>query len=327
MRIKRTQIKSIKQLDNFNDEYVYDIGMQNEDHPWYFGNNILVHNSCYFSAYPTLKPKIDAGEIEWNKDSVAVYYDEIGEQVNDTFPAFMEKQFNCPQERGAVIKAGREIVATRSLFITKKRYAAMVYDKEGKRKDKNGKSGEIKAMGLDLKRSDTPKFIQDFLSNVLTRVLEGDNERSILDYITEFRMQFRDMAGWEKGSPRRANKITFYREQDENGITKMPGHVRASLNWNTLCDINDDKYSMRITDGAKVIVCKLKNNVLGMKSIAFPVDEPRLPRWFKDMPFADSDMEEVLIDKKLSNLIGVLNYDLESTTVRNLFNTLFKFRT
>ena len=49
MEIKRTKIKSIKQLDNFTDEYVYDIGMKNESKPWYFGNNILIHNSCYLN--------------------------------------------------------------------------------------------------------------------------------------------------------------------------------------------------------------------------------------------------------------------------------------
>jgi hypothetical protein len=38
----------------------------------------------------------------------------------------------------------------------------------------------------------------------------------------------------------------------------MPGHVRASINWNTLKRMNGDKYSQEIVDGMKVIVCKLK---------------------------------------------------------------------
>jgi len=46
------------------------------------------------------------------------------------------------------------LIGDRSLFITKKRYAINIFDKEGKRKDVNGKAGDIKAMGLDLKRAD-----------------------------------------------------------------------------------------------------------------------------------------------------------------------------
>ena len=85
----------------------------------------------------------------------------------------MQEAFHCPKVRGEVIKAGREIVASKGLFITKKRYAVLYYDKEGKRTDIGGTPGKIKAMGLDLKRSDTPVVIQDFLSEVLTRVLNG----------------------------------------------------------------------------------------------------------------------------------------------------------
>ena len=105
----------------------------------------------------------------------------------------------------------------------------------------------------------------------------------------------------------------------------MPGHVRASINWNTLKRMFDDKYSMQITDGAKVIVCKLKDNPLSFTSVAYPVDELRLPQWFKDLPFDHAEMESTIIDNKLENLIGVLNWDIRSTEQTNTFNKLFDF--
>ena len=110
-------------------------------------------DSCYFTAYPILKEQIDKGEIEWSKDMCIELYDNIADQTNASFPAFMEKAFHCPRKNGEVIKAGRELIGERSIFITKKRYAINIFDKEGKRKDTNGKTGEIKAMGLDLKLS------------------------------------------------------------------------------------------------------------------------------------------------------------------------------
>ena len=283
-------------------------------------------DSCYFSAYKTLQKDIDKGAIPWTRETVIGLYDQIAEEVNTTFPQFMLDTFHCPKSRGEVIKAGREIVGSKSLFITKKRYAVLYYDKEGKRTDTDGKAGKIKAMGLDLKRSDTPEFIQNFLSDVLEMVLMGKPEQQVLDHISEFRIRFKARPGWEKGSPKRANNITDYQAKEKKaGKANMPGHVRASINWNTLKRMFNDKYSMNITDGAKVIVCKLKPNPLEFTSVAYPVDELRLPQWFKDLPFDHAEMEQTIIDNKLDNLIGVLNWDINSTEEKNTFNSLFEF--
>jgi hypothetical protein len=283
-------------------------------------------DSCYFSAYKTLKKDIESKQIAWSKETVIQLYDQIGEEVNSTFPKFMEDVFHCPRSRGEVIKAGREIVASKGLFITKKRYAVLYYDKEGKRADVDGKPGKIKAMGLDLKRSDTPEFIQNFLSDILEKVLTGTEEKQVLDFISEFRTNFKVRPGWEKGSPKRANNVTEYQAKEAKaGKANMPGHVRASINWNTLKRMFGDKYSANIIDGAKVIVCKLKDNPMGFTSIAYPVDELRLPQWFKDLPFNHEEMESTIIDNKLDNLIGVLNWDIRSTEQTNTFNKLFDF--
>jgi len=283
-------------------------------------------DSAYFSAYPSLKKDIEKGAIPWNKDTAVQLYDTISDEVNSTFPQFMVDAHHCPKSRGEVIKAGREIVAIKGLFITKKRYAVLYYDKEGKRQDVDGKPGKIKAMGLDLKRSDTPEFMQKFLEEVLTKVLNGSQEQEILDMITEFRTEFKARPGWEKGSPKRANNITEYQAKEAKfGKANMPGHVRASINWNTLKRMNGDKYSQQIVDGMKVIVCKVKDNPLGYTSVAYPVDEMRLPKWFQELPFNHAEMETTIINNKLENLIGVLEWDLESTTQNNNYNSLFTF--
>ena len=283
-------------------------------------------DSAYFSAYTSLKNEIAKGQIPWDKDTVIQLYDTIAAEVNSTFPQFMLDAHHCPKSRGDVIKAGREIVAIKGLFITKKRYAVLYYDKEGKRSDIDGKPGKIKAMGLDLKRSDTPEFMQKFLEEILTKVLNGSGEKEILDRISEFRTEFKARPGWEKGSPKRANNITEYQEKEKKfGKANMPGHVRASINWNTLRRMNGDKYSMQITDGAKVIVCKVKANPLGYTSIAYPVDELRLPKWFQELPFDHHEMEATIINNKIENLIGVLEWDLSSNTETNTFASLFSF--
>ncbi len=283
-------------------------------------------DSAYFSAYEVLKKEIDEGKIPWTKESVIKLYDQVCDEVNGTFKKFMSDAFHCPRSRSDVIQAGRESVAESGLFITKKRYAVLIYDLEGNRTDQGDTPGKVKAMGLDLKRSDTPPFVQDFLSELLLLVLTGKTEKEVLERIAVFRQEFKKLPGWQKASPKRANNIGEYGKKEERlGKANMPGHVRASINWNRLKKMNSDKHSMEIVDGMKVMVCKLKKNPLDYTSVAYPVDQLRIPLWFKELPFDDESMEKTLIDSKLGNLLGVLKWDISSTETKNTFNTLFDF--
>ena len=290
-------------------------------------------DSCYFSAMPILEKDPAYGNLTMGRDEIIGLYDGISSVVNDSFPEFMVASFNTTLERGAIIAAGRELVASTGLFIKKKKYAVLMYDKDGKRLDitKEGKNepepGKLKAMGLDLKRSDTPKFMQKFLEKVLMKLLTGGEKTDIMDDITDFRDAFKGRPAVEKGSPKKVNNLTAQGDKIKatqvsdlfrsiGGKANIPGHVRASINWNYLCEINNDKFSMRITDGSRIIVCKLKPNPDRIDSIAYPMDEPHLPKWFTDLPFDEEAMEETIIDKKLDNLVGVLGWDFEETKKR-----------
>jgi DNA polymerase elongation subunit (family B) len=302
----------------------------------YKGDSIIYGDtdSVYFTAFPSLTKEIKNGEVDWNNESAIVLYDQIADAVNDSFPEYMRESHNVLEERGVIIKAGRELVASKGIFITKKRYAVLIYDLEGNRLDVNGYTGKVKAMGLDLKRSDTPKFMQEFLNEILKSLLEGSTKDEIFSRIKQFRILFKERPGWEKGTPKRVNNLTKF-WQAEHPYDKligkrvykranMPGHVRAALNWNTLKDMNSDRYSMPIVDGAKTIVCKLRPNPMGFTSVGYPIDENHLPEWFKELPFDHDGMQSTIIDSKLSNLLGVLNWDLQETQQSVLFESLFE---
>jgi DNA polymerase elongation subunit (family B) len=284
-------------------------------------------DSCYFSAWSVLKDEVAQGRMEWSKETCIALYDSIADQVNDSFPGFMEQAFHCPRSMGELIKCGREMVADRSLFITKKRYAVNIIDHEGNRLDVNGKIGKTKATGLDLKRSDTPKVIQEFLLEILNKILSGAQRDDVIEHIRRFKYEFMERPGWEKGSPKRVNNLTKYgAEEARLGKANMPGHVRAAMNWNNLRRMNGDNYSMQIVDGMKTIVCKLKSNALGWTSIGYPTDEQRLPTWFTELPFDNSLMEATVVDQKIDNLLGVLEWDLvAATNTENTFTSLFDF--
>jgi DNA polymerase elongation subunit (family B) len=308
------------------DAYINECIFGDYDH---VGKSIIYGDtdSCYFTAWPAVREEVESGRMEWTKEICAQLYDSIADQVNASFPAFMERACHVPRAMGELIKGGRELVASKGLFIKKKRYAVLIYDLEGHRLDTHGKPGKVKAMGLDLKRSDTPKVVQDFLSELLTDVLTGKTQEHVYDKVREFKLTFQDRPAWEKGTPKRVNNLTKYtREEERLGRANMPGHVRAAMNWNNLRRMHGDNYSMAIVDGMKTIVCKLKDNPLGYTSVGYPTDETHLPAWFKELPFDDSEMEGTIVNQKVENLLGVLEWNIpEHTDIKTTFDSLFTF--
>jgi len=294
-------------------------------------------DSVYFTATPALPE-----DMELNMDSAIALYDRISDQVSDTFPQFMKDDFGCTLDKGAIIKAGREVVGRSGVFITKKRYAIMCLDIEGYQPE----GGKLKVMGMDIKRSDTPEFVQDFLEECLSDALNGHKEEDVIAKIKDFKEHFKTLDPWKKGMPKRANNITMYTKKynrqmkspgdnyrlykldklkDETENKMIPGHVRASINWNNLKFANSDNYSLTIMDGAKVVVCRLKSNPMNYTSIAYPTDELNLPDWFKELPFDEEGMEEAVLDKKIKNVLGVMGWDLSRANDSKVMDAFFEF--
>lgn len=289
-------------------------------------------DSAYFSAWPVIKDAVESGDLPWSKEDAITLYDGLAEEANKSFPAYMKRAFNCPTKYGKLIKCGREVVATNGLFITKKRYALMnIIDDKNKRLDVDGKPGKVKAMGLDLKRSDTPPVVQEFLKSILDSTLNELGKEKIINQILDFKKEFGDLPSWEKGAPKRINNLTKYTAEESiarkiGESARLPGHVRAGYNYNNLRKLNNDNFTKSIVDGDKAIICKLKDNPLGITSIARPTDESQIPQWFKDLPFDDEAMEAMAIDKKVDNLLGVLDWDLDvHTDTSSTFGNLFEF--
>jgi DNA polymerase elongation subunit (family B) len=294
-------------------------------------------DSTYFSAVPVLEQ-----DQEMDLDSAVAMYDHISDVVSDTFPEFLNQAFNVPRQAGQVLKAGREVVGLAGLFITKKRYAIKCLDIEGYRPE----GGKLKVMGMDIKRSDTPEFVQDFLEGILNDALSGLAESDVIAKIKEFKMAFKNLEPWKMGMPKRVNNLTTYTEKYQKirglndtdpfkknrfaGLEKkvsnmIPGHVTASIHWNYLKKIHGDNYSMPITDGMKVIVCRLKSNPLGYSNIAYPTDEVHLPSWFTELPFDIQAMEESVLNKKIQNVLGAMNWDLTRIHDSDAMNEFFDF--
>lgn len=282
-------------------------------------------DSVYFSVAHYCK---EIGEpFELTKEEVIDMYIKIGDDMGATFPKFMDDKFNTGLEKGAIVGADLEMVGSRGIFLKKKRYAILKFWEDGFRLDKDG-PGKIKAMGIEIKRSDTPKYIQNFLEETLTALLVGEKEEELRARVRAFKKIFKDKPSKDKGSPKTVKKYSEKEEEYKNTGKCSTGHVLAAIQWNRLRELNGDKSVPEATDGTKVIVCKLKTNPLGIKNIGFPMEcGEYLPEWFTDLPFDDEGMEQSVLTKKLGNIFGILDMDLaiEEKSSLELNNGFFEW--
>lgn len=291
------------------------------DGKYEFGRSMLAGDtdSCYITIDSMIRnadPELRA-QFPKDEDLAVAIADMIGEEINASFPEAMAKAFFITPERGRIIQAGREVVATAGLFKNaKKRYALAVYDKEGLRKK------SLKIMGMDTQRTDTPRFVQDFLKDMIKLAVEDQRpESEIRDHVNRFRAEFRKRKPWTVGTPVRVSNLKIgskLRVEFEAGRIANPRlhyAVVAADNTNRYIKFFNEKVMEEIRDGDKVEILELKQdpskNPLCLDSIAVPVGITHVPKWFQELPFDTATAEKKLVDKKLNNIFGVLKWSLE----------------
>jgi DNA polymerase elongation subunit (family B) len=268
-------------------------------------------DSCYYIC-------LDAT----NKDEAVKAADLAAEKVNGSFMQFMCEAFFCQPVFDELIKAGREIVGRRGLFQAKKKYMVKVIDLEGFAVNK------MKSMGSEIKKADTPKVIQVFLKETVDMILEGRPYPDVVKYVNEQRIEIlkkNKLSIFSLGVAKQVNKLDKYlaeylnpgtqKSLDKNGNMRkltIPGHVRASLNYNKALQ-HFDKGSKEIHSGDKAVQFYLKKNEFGFESIALPSELSKFPQWFTDNFQVNIKLtEEKMFDNKLAGIFSALDMDVPS---------------
>lgn len=270
-------------------------------------------DSTYFSlSSEEFKEKYP--NFDYTRENVSKFYHTIAKIIDDSYAEHVRKIFHVPEANSKIIKADLEIVGEKALFVSKKRYAICLFEKDGLRiKDK------LKIMGLQIKKSDTPKIVRDVMKKMMEALLIEKNNDRAKEILKEFKNTiWNKLDPWLKGSPKTANNIDKFTQDLGRDIkARVPGHVMAAINWNRMIDMNDDVVSPKIINGDKVVVCKLGSNPWGMTSIAYPKDIVIIPDWFKELPFSEQSMTGSVVDKTLDSVFGVLNMGLTLADLEN----------
>ena len=316
----RVEDLGIQELD------VYDIEV--EDNHNFFGNDILLHNSAYYTIEPFveefLKKNPDASLSETidfcDKFETEVVQPKIQENI-DEFCYYLNAMDKS--------KCGgkREIIADRFILLKKKKYLCRLRANEATVFPDD--APKIKAMGVELIKSSTPKFSIEHMSEALPILFDG-SQKDLREWFEKCKTEFKNAPISDIVANMTVNSVDYDLRKDLG----IPFNSRASLIYNEFIKKNNLEGSFNLIQaGDKIKYIYLKTpNTLGETIVnstgrsvkkTYPnvigfIDDNFI-QYIKDYIDYDTQFEKTLI-KPLEFMTNAINF-----TVKEKAMDLFDF--
>jgi DNA polymerase elongation subunit (family B) len=180
------------------------------------------------SCYITLDPLVKKFYANKSQDEIVKILDQICEEkitnaINKSCGLLAE--YTNAYEQKIFFK--REAIATRGIWVAKKRYALNVLNNEGVQYAEP----KLKVMGLEIVRSSTPEVCRSLLKEAVKIALNED-EAALQAYINTQKDRYLLLSTAEIAFPRGVNNLTKYTSRSDIYAKGSPMHVRGALLYN-----------------------------------------------------------------------------------------------
>lgn len=315
------EIEEIEDLGVVEDDF-YDVGMEDSPHT-FFANNILVHNSTYFSAIPIIEQKYTKYLTE-SEDKLIEKTLEISKEVetliNDKYTDYVQQYHGITDHK---FKIKQELVGKTGFWVGKKRYAQWIKNKEGVPKD------YIDYKGLDVVRSDFPPIFVDFMTTVVESIMDNKGKTVLDKIILEFMTTVESLDVNKISSSSSVNNVEKYSDKSSSGYTVAikgsPSHVKGAINYNSLIEYYGyNKHYQKIKSKDKINKIYLKENSFGFDVISYPKDNipPKIQEFIST--FANRDeMFNSLVHNKLISFYEAMGWGNIPSKNENNINKFF----
>lgn len=277
------EVDSIEELEQFKDEYVYDIEMEDTQQPWFFANDILVHNSFIVTLKPIINKLNLTFKTPQNIITPEVYkvVEDFEEYLNSSINEWVKRELNTIDPR---FTFKRELIGDVGVFLQKKRYVLRMLDDEGVKCDK------FKYTGVEVVRTTMPKVIKPYAKKIIETLLTTKSLVETNKVVAECYEIFKGLSLTDisfvmglKDYNKHASRSTGF-----NTSKGMPIHSKSAYYYNQI--INKlglvGKYEP-LKSGDKVrFVYLQKPNKYGIESIGF---KDFFPTEFEDIFKPDYD--------------------------------------
>ena len=263
----QTVIKKTAEMANI--KYWKELGTK-EDYNVYIDTD-----SIYMMAEPLVKHRYPEYK-EFDEKRMASEVNTIAEEtqtfLNTFYDMLAERFFFIPKDKHR-FEIKKEYISKAGFWVAKKRYAQWMVLKNGIPCDK------LDVKGLDVVRSSFPKAFQDQMSGMLKDILMGKDNEYVDKKLLAFKASMatlpvnkiakggaiKELSKYDNGSWRKDSGLSI--ASFEKGT---PAHVKAGITYNRLLKFFNAPYKHEpIRDGDKVKWVYLKNNPLGLETVAF----------------------------------------------------------
>lgn len=284
------------------EEWVYDIEV--EDNHNFFANDILVHNSLYVSVQGFVDKLLEKNKgRRIYKREIVSFLDNLSKNlIEPKIEEIYKELFDYTGGFENLMSMKREIIADRAIMIKKKKYVCRVLNSEGKCFINDP---YMKYVGIQIRRSDTPEKVKDYLKNTIDKIFDGED---VYSYIQDVEQLIKDSEIEEVAIPKGMNDLEKYKKGSSDWEKGCPMQVRASIVHNTLVKKLGLEHKIRLIksgDKIKMVPLKLPNPTFE-DVIAF--DGNKFPDEFDLKDYIDWDMivykTYYSVIEKLLNAIG-----------------------
>ena len=266
-------------------------------------------DSVFYSATPLVKkrfPNMDINDEDKMSKAILEIADEVQSYLNESYNYFAKKFCNLNEHRFDI---KQEVIAKSGLFVTKKRYGLKIINDNGKKVDK------MMVKGLDTVRSSFPIAMREMLSKVLEDIMMDVPKEKLDEFIINFRDSMKLMDFDKIAIPTSVKGIKKYGIKDGNLFDSYklgtPVHVKSALFYNDILKyLKIPKRFTEIFDGEKIKWVYLKNNPIGLETIAYKghEDPPQVLDFIRQN-INPTKLYKQALHKKIMMLYEALGWD------------------
>lgn len=264
-------------------------------------DSIYFHIEPFMQKYQEQNPNLSINEyVEWANNFEEKVIQPIIQNTVDDF----SKELNAYNK--SVIKAEREVIADRTIFLAKKKYVARVRDSEGTRYPEN--DPYIKAMGMEIAKSSTPVWAKKKLKESIDIILDN-TEEDLKNWVLKCKEEFK------AENPNNIAQVGSASNLDYVIGTSVgiPIGSRAALAHNEYLKATklDDKYSLVQAGDKSKRLFLIEPNPLNSNIVAYTSDA--FVNEIKDYIDYDTNFEKGFLNP-LQLMVESLKWDMNKKT-------------
>lgn len=306
IEVKEHSDYEIECIGEFEDEYVYDIEMDENTNHTFFANDILIHNSVYLT-FDRMMDKLSVPNDDKERLKVTRFLAKLATNKLEKFAeGFFPDRFNAENS----IFWDQELIARTGIWCAPKKYVCHILEENGK-----APKHDMLKKGLDIVRSSIPRKFKDHLTTCVDMMLKDHESDELGQYIQNLYNEFRGWSIKDIAVPSSCNNWNKWGNIKGVGfLPSTPQHMKGAIAYNYYRKLLDLTHYEPIKERDRFYMVFIKKNAEYPIATFGYID--KLPKEMELERYIDWDAHfERGFVKPLSQLFDAMGWDFPETGV------------